>query len=420
MRTLRTTLPFILAFGAVTAGTAVDMLPVTAWSPDASARVNAHEQSPSPTSTDPGGPSASPTPQPDASPAASPSPSPSQLWTGPPSYQLRLRHIDTIGGRISPKSVVATQTGLVFAQNMMYRHSITVYDTRRRRLIRTIPDGVHLGRLGFRGLGWARGAPVEAAVSADGRSVYVSNYSMYGRGFTREGHDVCTPSQGIDRSFVYRVDLRRLRVDQAIRVGAVPKFLAATPDGRYLLVSNWCSFSLSVVDVARGRQVREIRLGAYPRGIAVDPGSRWAYVAVMGSNDIAQVDLRTFRVRWWSDIGGGPRHLVLSRSGRWLFATFNSEGAVARIDVRTGRVVRKAVTGNQTRSMTIAPDGRSLYVVNYESESVSKLRAADLKTVQVVKTSWHPIGITYDASTRTVWVACYGGSIMVLKDARRR
>ena len=35
--------------------------------------------------------------------------------------------------RISPKSVDATGTGLVFAQNMMYRHTMTVYDATTAR-----------------------------------------------------------------------------------------------------------------------------------------------------------------------------------------------------------------------------------------------------------------------------------------------
>src|SRR5919112_287065 len=46
-----------------------------------------------------------------------------------------------IRGDISPKSVTATGTGLVFAQNMMYRHTVTVYD-RKFRLVATIPDEV--------------------------------------------------------------------------------------------------------------------------------------------------------------------------------------------------------------------------------------------------------------------------------------
>ena len=39
-----------------------------------------------------------------------------------------LRLAKTITGPISPKSVVASGRGLVFAQNMMYKHTITVYD----------------------------------------------------------------------------------------------------------------------------------------------------------------------------------------------------------------------------------------------------------------------------------------------------
>ena len=44
-----------------------------------------------------------------------------------------LTHVTTINGHISPKSVDATGTGLVFAQNMMYRHTMTVYDARTAR-----------------------------------------------------------------------------------------------------------------------------------------------------------------------------------------------------------------------------------------------------------------------------------------------
>jgi YVTN family beta-propeller protein len=66
--------------------------------------------------------------------------------------------------------------------------------------------------------------------------------------------------------------------------------------------------------------------------------------------------------------------------------------------------------------MTIAPDGRSLYVVNYESGTVSKIRATDLRVVQTVPTNSHPIGVTYDAGRNRLWVSCYTGSIMVFKD----
>src|SRR5690348_12913726 len=55
---------------------------------------------------------------------------------GKPSDRRTMKLAESIGGAISPKSVVASGTGLVFAQNMMYRHSITVYSS-AGRLVRT-------------------------------------------------------------------------------------------------------------------------------------------------------------------------------------------------------------------------------------------------------------------------------------------
>jgi YVTN family beta-propeller protein len=103
-------------------------------------------------------------------------------------------------------------------------------------------------------------------------------------------------------------------------------------------------------------------------------------------------------------------------AGNFLYVTLNGEGKVAKVDLRTGQVVAKVSTGSAPRSMTIAPDGRSLYVVNYESNTVSKLRASDMKVLQTVPTNRHPIGITYDGATGDVWVACYTGTIMVFRD----
>jgi hypothetical protein len=44
---------------------------------------------------------------------------------------------------------------------------------------------------------------------------------------------------------------------------------------------------------------------------------------------------------------------------------------------------------------------------------VSKLAATDLHLIQKVPTGYHPIGITYDRTTSSVWVANYTGSIEI-------
>ena len=139
---------------------------------------------------------------------------------------------------------------------------------------------------------------MEAAFAPDGRHAYVSNYSMYGPGFGPEGSDVCSPASGYDRSFVYRIPLASLEID-ALPVGAVPKVVAVTRDGRYVLASNWCSYDLSVISTRRGREVRRVPIGAYR------------------ARDRRLPDGRRLRRRdgWQRDRAGRPRRLVDRRLG---------------------------------------------------------------------------------------------------------
>ena len=115
---------------------------------------------------------------------------------------------------------MASGTGLFFAQYMMYEHTISVFDG-AGMLVRTIPDSVDLAKFGVPGHpGISRGAPVEAAFWPGRRFAHVSDYSMYGAGFDPEGHDSCSPASGYGDSYLYRVDVLTLTIDQVIGVGA--------------------------------------------------------------------------------------------------------------------------------------------------------------------------------------------------------
>ena len=332
------------------------------------------------------------------------------------STQGKMTLIKTIYGKISPKSIVHSGAGLFFAQNMMYNHTITVYD-RKFKLVKTIGDRVNLSKFGFSKFkGNYQGSPVEAAFSTDGKYAYVSNYQMYGSGFDNPGSDRCSPAAKHDQSFLYRINTQTLKIENVIPVGAVPKFNAVSPDNRFALATNWCSWDMSVVDTNKNTEIERVKLGAYPRGIVVTPDSKSAYVAVMGSSDIAKVNLIDFSVEWLRNIGNAPRHLVIDPNGKYLYATLNGEGNVAKVDLKSGEVVDRVSTGSQPRSMTISGDGKLLYVVNYASNTVSKVRSSDLKVLQTVNVNASPIGITYDPETNQVWVACYSGSIMVFQD----
>jgi len=336
-----------------------------------------------------------------------------------PSDQTALVRRQRITGQLTPKSVVSSPTGLVTAQNMMYSHTVSVF-TPDGRLKATVDDSVDLSKFGIAGhRGVSKGAPVEAAFTHDGKHVYVSNYSMYGESFGPEGLDSCTPASAPDKSFLYRIDTTTSKIDQVIPVGAVPKYVAVTPDDRTVLVTNWCDWTMSVVDVKTAKLVATIPIGgAHPRGIAISPDSRTAFVAVMGSHRVVKVDLATRRVSTFANTGNGPRHIVISPDGTYLYVTNNNSGTVSKVDASSGQVRATVSTGQQPRSMAISSDGLAVYVVNYESSTVSKLRTSDLRQVATVSTDSHPIGIAYEPTTGSVWVACYVGSIIVFDDSK--
>ena len=338
-----------------------------------------------------------------------------------------LEPVARLTGRLTPKSIVASGTGLYFAQNVMYQHTISVFDA-TKRLVETLEDTVDLRAFGYDVPGEIyRGAPVEAAFTSDASHVFVSNYRMYGPGYDpRAGGDMCEKDRG-ERSFVYRIDTETLVIDGVYEAGPMPKFMAVTPDDRLLLVSNWCGYDVSVIDLESHETLVEVEVGRYPRGIAVTGDGTTVYVAVMGSTEIAVIDLAAVTagvtrlgsdgepagLSYFEDVGDQPRHLVLSPDDEVLYVTLNGEDAVVALDADTGQELLRVRTGTQPRSMDISDDGTALYVVNYRSDTFTKLRASDLAVLQTLDTAPRPIGITYDSFNDEVWVSAYSGVIHV-------
>ena len=329
------------------------------------------------------------------------------------SADAKMSLVKTITGAISPKSVRSSGNGLVSAHNMMYNHSVTIYDANTFELIKTVPDSVQLSKFGYsKYTSTYKGAPVEGTFSPDGKYLYVTNYAMYGKGYNHEGHDTCSPASGYDSSFLYRINLANYEIDNVYPVGSVPKVVEVTPDNKYVLVSNWCSYDLKVISVAAQKVVKTIKIGRYPRGIAVSNDSKFAYVAEMGGDRIHVINLDDFSVSY-IPIGSNPRAIVLSPDNSMMYVTMNLSGKVSSWDLLSNKAGKSVKTGNAARSLAISGDGSALFVVNFVSDTISKVRTRDMKVIQNIKVCNEPIGITYDSPTARTWVACYGGAIKV-------
>ncbi|MDA2962459.1 MAG: hypothetical protein O3A27_01675 [Actinomycetota bacterium] len=167
-----------------------------------------------------------------------------------------------------------------------------------------------------------------------------------------------------------------------------------------------------MISVETQRTVKIVKIGRYPRGIAVSGDSKTAYVAQMGGSRIHVVNLEDFSITH-IPIGVTPRAIVISPDNTRMYVTLNLSGKVTAWDLVANKSLGNVTTGKAARSLAISDDGSALFVVNFSSNTVTKLRTSDLKTVQTIKVCNEPIGITFDTPTQRTWVACYGGSIKV-------
>ena len=330
--------------------------------------------------------------------------------------ESKMKLVKTFTGSLTPKSVAASQTGLVSAHNMMYSHSVSIFDSESLELVKNVKDTVDFASLGVSGFsGLHKGSPVEGAYSPDGKYLYFTNYAMYGKGFNKEGTDKCSPADGYDKSYLSRLDLETLKIDAVYPVGSVPKVVKVTPDNKYILVSNWCSYTVSVISVEKEKVVKTIKIGRYPRGIAISADSAYAYVVEMGGSNIHRINLGDFS-KSLIPIGVNPRAVELSPDNKTLYATLNVSGRVISWDLEANRAIKSVKTGATARSLAISGDGSALFVVNFTSGTVTKLRSTDLSKVQTIKVCREPIGITYDNESNRTWVACYEGSVKVFQN----
>lgn len=320
-----------------------------------------------------------------------------------------------LGDGISPKSVVASGTGLFAAQNMMYRHTVTLYN-KNGELIAKISDEIDLKAHGFsdyKGDSYL-GGPVEASFSHNGNYLWVSNYTMSGDGFNNPGCDACN-GKGYDPGFIYKINTQTFQIEKVIKVGAVPKYLAITPDEKKMVVSNWSSGDVSIVDLATEKEIKKVDVGAHPRGVAISSDSKWAYITVMGSTKIARINLASYEKTYISNVGKSPRHVVLSSNDSLLYISLNSGNSLLKYCIADS-THQYCSTNAGPRSMILSPDQKYLYVVNYFANTFSKIRTDSMQVVEVVNTGHHPIGITANWEDSEIWVACYEGKIEIFKD----
>lgn len=249
----------------------------------------------------------------------------------------RLRVSARVETEVQPKSVSVSPDGRRLAVCNFGRaghDNVFLYDSETLE---------HVGAVHF------EGNAVESAWSADGRTLYVSNFR---------------------RHMLEVIDVESLSVRAEVPVGSHPKTIALSPDGALIYVANYFGQSITVLDSKELREVRTLTTGERPRGMAVlDDGTLLSaafhgdtvHVFPQGAEEQSAV---------W-EVCRYPRDILATPDGAGFYMTcsmghigfYRADGA--------GRPFGIAGTGRNPRSIGLTGDGRFLGVANFTSSDVT-------------------------------------------------
>jgi YVTN family beta-propeller protein len=255
--------------------------------------------------------------------------------------------------------------------------------------------------------------PVECAFSKNGRLLWISLHNA-GAVTVYDTAETLVPPEGTPYERLRVTDCVDQRSYETriikIKVGKTPKVIKVTPDGRYALVANWHSSSVSVIDTQGYQTIKEVRLGGnkwyIPRGIAISADSQKAYIANMGGGTISVIDLTTLEVIADIPATANPRHIILAKDQRTLYMSDNILGKLLAFDLIDKKITKEVFIGKKARTIALSPDERYLFGVSHDA---GKLVVVDTESFDIIyeKDFPFPMGLAVTPDGGQLWVTSY-------------
>ena len=233
------------------------------------------------------------------------------------------------------------------------------------------------------------------------------------------------------------VDPATLATVATIATGQGPHEAAVTPDGRTVFVANYGMFgvfregqrqdhpgnTISVIDLA-SRSVRDtFDLGEYtrPHGMWVSRDGRWLWVTCEGAQAVLELDAASGAIRKAWKTGQEVSHmLVPTPDERKLYVANIRSGTVTVIERATDRVAT-IVTGEGAEGIDVTPDGREVWVTNRAANTLSVIATANDSVVASFESGGlMPIRVKFTPGGREAWVSNARSNTVAIFDPRTR
>lgn len=286
------------------------------------------------------------------------------------------------------------------------------------------------------------GKPVESVLTHGGKFLWVTYY--------RRSFD----DLGQEPSALAIIDTETDEIKRVIGTGSISKYVEASPDGKWIVVSNWGDNTIGVYDI-QGDDVskfhpvelltvekrmslkniksvnRDKNCGYCVRGLTFSKDSRYLFVTRMKGGGIAVFDFNdlTKKIIYLGTIFGlqpGPRDIHLSPNGEYLYIGCNSSGTIVKVSVENmieklknnnGKSqtvtleqmkAQKEFVGLGIRSFKLSQDGKYIFVAVNNSSEIVVMNAEKLKVLSRMPVDSYPVGLALGQNNDFLWVTSQG------------
>lgn len=203
---------------------------------------------------------------------------------------------------------------------------------------------------------------------------------------------------------------------EEIPVGHAPILAAITPDGRHVYVTNFGSSNVSVIDTTTRSVITTIGVTSGPWGVAVAPDGLRAYVACFGTNTVAVIDTTTNQITASVPGLNKPLDLTVSPDGSRLYVASQGGNRVDVISTATNTVVASVPVGTGPRNLAITPDGTEVYVTEEGANAVDVIDTATDTVIATLTGFLFPRGVAVSPDGQRVYVTEFGGNQLDIID----
>jgi len=191
-------------------------------------------------------------------------------------------------------------------------------------------------------------------------------------------------------------------------------FLAAAAKARdpVAWVANYASNTVSPVNVTTRKAGPQIPVGAGPRAVVATPDGKTVYIADSLSGTVTPIAASTGTPGKPIPVGDEPWALAVTRDGTTLYVANSGSGTVTPVSTATNKPGIPIAVGDAPRLITMAPGGKTAYVLNWLSGTVTPIAVAANAAGKPIRTGAFPVAAAFGPGGprgATLYVANFGG-----------